>query len=177
MQALRLIVVYRTRRDEEVLHSLVMSGGNQLISKCLRHPERVPSANSARGYCTMEVVISTNPALGSLTLFRAVFFLALASLLIACGGGEPSQREAPVGRATLTVMSVSPLAVSGRGFKASERVVVSTGAARTSVTANSAGRFVVRFPRLRCAGATIRAIGSKGSRATTRPPKVLCIEP
>jgi hypothetical protein len=106
--------------------------------------------------------------------------LAVAFLLIACGSGEPSQqsqREAPAGRATLTVMSVSPLAVSGRGFKSGERVVVSTSTRRKSVTATSAGRFVVRFAGLRCAGMTIVAVGSQGSRATTRPPKVLCVEP
>jgi hypothetical protein len=106
-----------------------------------------------------------------------VLTIALTVLLIACGSGEPAQREAPAGRATLTVMSVSPLAVSGRGFKSGERVVVSTGTRRKTVVATAAGRFVARFAGLRCAGATIVAVGSRGSRATTRPPKVLCVEP
>ena len=106
-----------------------------------------------------------------------MFLIGLAVLLIACGSGEPSQRQGGAGRATLTVMSMNPLAVSGRGFKSSERVTVSTGTRRKSVTATSTGRFLVRFSGLKCAGTTIVAVGSKGSRATTRPPKVLCIEP
>ncbi|MGH3084983.1 MAG: hypothetical protein ACRDNP_13205, partial [Gaiellaceae bacterium] len=65
----------------------------------------------------------------------------------------------------------------GRGFNSSERVVVSTGTKRKSVTANSLGPFEVRFAGLKCAGATIRAVGSKGSRAATRPPRILCVEP
>jgi hypothetical protein len=80
-------------------------------------------------------------------------------------------------RPTLTITSMHPLEVIGRGFKPSERVVVSTATKRKTVTANSAGRFDVRFAGLKCAGATIVAVGSKGSRAATRPPRILCIEP
>ena len=109
--------------------------------------------------------------------FGTVLMVALAFVLMACGSGEPAQQEAPAGRATLIVTSMSPLAVSGRGFESGERVAVSTGARRKTVVATSSGRFVVRFVGLRCAGATIVAVGSKGSRATTRPPKVLCVEP
>jgi hypothetical protein len=94
--------------------------------------------------------------------FGTVLMVALAFVLMACGSGEPAQQEASAGRVTLIVTSMSPLAVSGRGFESGERVAVSTGA---------------RFVGLGCAGATIVAVGSKGSRATTRPPKVLCVEP
>jgi hypothetical protein len=45
------------------------------------------------------------------------------------------------------------------------------------VTANASGRFVVRFASVKCAATAIVAVGSKGSRATTRPPKILCVEP
>jgi hypothetical protein len=109
-----------------------------------------------------------------------MLLIGLVIALIAFGFGDVrGQQSSPTGsgKATLTVMGMSPLGVSGRGFQPGERVVVSTGAARRSVTANAAGRFVVRFPALRCAGAPIRAVGSKGSRAVTRPPKVLCVEP
>jgi len=111
-----------------------------------------------------------------------MFLIGLLFLLITLGlGGAALEGDAaatkPAARATLTITSMHPLEVIGRGFKPSERVVVSTGSKRKSVTATSGGRFEVRFAGLRCAGATIVAVGSKGSRAATRPPRVLCVEP
>lgn len=104
--------------------------------------------------------------------------IGLVVALIAFGGPLEAQLSSvATGTATLTVMDMQPLSVRGQGFKPNERVVVTTAGARKSVTASAAGRFVVRFARLRCAAAPIRAVGSKGSRAVTRPPKILCVEP
>lgn len=104
--------------------------------------------------------------------------LLVVLITFGLGGAAQEEKVAPVGtRATLTVMDMHPLTISGRGFKSGERVVVSTGTSRKSVTANASGRFVVRFASVKCAATAVVAIGSKGSRATTRPPKILCIEP
>jgi hypothetical protein len=104
--------------------------------------------------------------------------LLVVLITFGLGGAAQEERAAPATtRATLTVMDMSPLAISGRGFKSGERVAVSTGTARKSVTASASGRFVVRFGTVRCAATTIVAVGSKGSRATTKPPKILCVEP
>lgn len=102
--------------------------------------------------------------------------LVVALIALATGPSGEMQASAAV-TPTLTVMGTEPLGVSGRGFKASERVVVSTSGRRKSVTANAAGRFVVRFSGLRCALGPIRAVGSQGSRAVTRPLKILCVHP
>jgi hypothetical protein len=94
--------------------------------------------------------------------------------------GAAQANEAPAtaaARPSLTIMDLQPLTVSGRGFKANERVVVSTATSRKATTASSTGRFVVRFTRVTCAAHAIVAVGSKGSRATTRPPRILCVEP
>jgi hypothetical protein len=107
-----------------------------------------------------------------------LFGLLVVLITFSLGGAAQAEKAAPAAtRATLTVMDMRPLAISGRGFRSGERVVVSTGTARKSVTASASGRFVVRFASLRCAGTTIVAVGSKGSRARTNPPKILCVEP
>jgi hypothetical protein len=92
--------------------------------------------------------------------------IGVLSLLItlARGGAAPEDNVASIKRSarpTLTITSMHPLEVVGRGFNASERVVVSTGTKRKSVTANSLGRFEVRFVGLKCAAATIRAVGPR----------------
>ena len=88
--------------------------------------------------------------------------------------GLPAAKAA---RPALTITDLQPLTVSGRGFRANERVTVSSGPSRRSTTASSAGRFVVRFTKVTCAAHAIVAVGSKGSRATTRPPQILCVSP
>ncbi|MGH3080681.1 MAG: hypothetical protein ACRDNH_06035 [Gaiellaceae bacterium] len=109
-----------------------------------------------------------------------MLLIGLVVALIAVGlGSQQTEQITPAvgGRATLTIMDLQPLAVSGRGFKPNERVVVTTASARKTVMANAAGRFVVRFAGLRCVAGSIRAAGSKGSRAVTQPPKILCVAP
>lgn len=108
----------------------------------------------------------------------------LVLITVGLGGTTQGEKAMPAkgspvaaSRANLTVMSMQPLSISGRGFKSGERVRVSTGTGRKSVTASSTGRFLVRFAAARCAAGAIVAVGSKGSRAVTRPPKVLCVAP
>jgi hypothetical protein len=115
---------------------------------------------------------------GSHTL-RLVFFIGLLVLLITFGLGEaaPEANTAQTARPTLAITDMQPLSISGRGFKANERVVVSIGPRRRAVTADGRGRFAVRFARVSCASGTVRAVGSKGSRAAAHFPKTLCIEP
>lgn len=106
--------------------------------------------------------------------------IGLVVALIAFGlGSLQTEQVTPAAgaKATLTIMDPHPLIVSGRGFKPNERVVVTTASARRTVTANAAGRFVVRFGNIRCVAGPIRAVGSKGSRVVTQPPKILCVAP
>jgi hypothetical protein len=80
-------------------------------------------------------------------------------------------------RPALTIMTMNPLRVAGRGFEPSERVTVSVGPRRRSAVADARGRFTVRFGRVTCTSATILAAGSKGSRAAVSVPKTLCFQP
>jgi hypothetical protein len=76
------------------------------------------------------------------------------------------------------VTRISPLTVSGRGFKSGERVTVSiNGAGRRQVVATRAGAFSVRMGGGRCNGGTIVAVGSKGSRAAANFSQLLCVAP
>ncbi|MGZ8795329.1 MAG: hypothetical protein ACXW0F_11910 [Gaiellaceae bacterium] len=94
-----------------------------------------------------------------LTLFN------LGGVTPGAGTGEAYESESTQNGVTLRVKSLQPLVISGRGFKAREHVLV-TGAGRKSVTATRAGRFTVRMGSPRCAGFTIVARGSAGSRGT-----------
>jgi hypothetical protein len=107
--------------------------------------------------------------------------IALVVLLITFGVGRATESStAPstlAGRPALTIQSLNPLRVVGRGFKAGERVVVSVGPRRRAATADARGRFTVTFARARCTSGTIVAIGSRGSRAKVNVPHTLCFEP
>lgn len=81
------------------------------------------------------------------------------------------------GRAALSLKSVRPLIVAGRGFKAGELVRL-TGAGTKRVVASRTGSFSVRLAyRDPCGGLTIAAVGSKGSRAGFNVSHLLCVEP
>jgi hypothetical protein len=81
------------------------------------------------------------------------------------------------GRATLSLKSLRPLIVAGRGFKAGELVRL-TGADTKRVMASRTGSFSVRLAyRDPCGGLTIAAVGSKGSRAGFNVSHLLCVEP
>jgi hypothetical protein len=81
------------------------------------------------------------------------------------------------GHAALSLKSLRPLIVSGRGFKAGELVRL-TGAGTKRVVASRTGSFSVRLAyRDPCGGLTIAAVGSKGSRAGLNFSQLLCVEP
>jgi hypothetical protein len=73
--------------------------------------------------------------------------------------------------ATVDVSTMKPFVVSGTHFKRGEKVRVITmlkGKHVRTVTATRRGVFKARFLRLKatfCSGYTVRALGSKGSRA------------
>lgn len=90
---------------------------------------------------------------------------------------SPTAPSVQSARPRLTIATMNPLRVLGRGFKPREGVAVSVGPRRRETTADAGGRFTVRFGRAMCASATIKAVGSKGSRATLSMPKTLCAEP
>jgi hypothetical protein len=119
----------------------------------------------------------SSPTPANVVLLVGVLVVRLTLGLSGAAQEEDVASATPRAQATLTITSMYPLEVIGRAFEPSERAVVSTGARRKSVTANSAGRFVVTFAGLRCAGTRIVAVGSKGSRAATRPAKILCVAP
>lgn len=81
------------------------------------------------------------------------------------------------GRASLSIKSLRPLTVMGRGFKSGERVRVS-GAGLKMVVASRLGGFAVRMAyHDPCASLTITAVGSKGSRASLNFSQLRCAAP
>jgi hypothetical protein len=110
-----------------------------------------------------------------------VLLIALVVLLLTFGLGTAAEdATAPstlAARPALTIQSMNPVRVVGRGFKAGEHVVVSVGPRRRAATADARGRFIVTFARARCTSGTIVAIGSRGSRAKVNVPHTLCFEP
>jgi hypothetical protein len=108
-----------------------------------------------------------------------VLGIVLLLLLLTSASLEPAVESPAVAsaRPSLTITTMNPLHVVGRGFKASERVVVSVGPRRRTATADRHGRFSVRFGRAMCSGGTILAVGSKGSRVAVRLPRTVCAAP
>lgn len=81
------------------------------------------------------------------------------------------------GRASLSLRSLRPLTVLGRGFKSGERVRVS-GAGVKRVVASRRGGFAVRMAyQDPCASLSITAVGSKGSRASLNFSQLYCAAP
>jgi hypothetical protein len=115
-----------------------------------------------------------------------VLTVLVIAVLAAVGSGRAGsvapREEVPVAKPTMLVGPLMPLTVRGLRFKAWERVTVtldggSRGTAR--VLANRAGTFRAEFRiRLRaCRTVTIRAVGSRGSRAVRQLPRPDCREP
>jgi hypothetical protein len=97
-----------------------------------------------------------------------VLILALIAVLVVVNGApwndatRPSQK-----RAAIELTSPRPLTAVGRGFKPSERVLVSAGSSRKSLLASTRGRFVARFADVDpCNAVAVTAVGSRGSRAS-----------
>jgi hypothetical protein len=104
--------------------------------------------------------------------------LVVAVLLLpgyAAAAGRQADSPASTVRAQLRVADLRPLAVSGSGFRAGETVrvtaITDAGAGAKSAETGAAGRFGMRFPKLKldgCPNYLISARGDKGSRATLR---------
>jgi hypothetical protein len=115
-------------------------------------------------------------------LFLLTFLAGLT--LFNVGGTVPSSglgevEQAPLretGRARLTIkpMHVSVL-VAGRGFKPAETVRL-TGGNPVRVRASGRGTFQVRIHTDPCGAIMIRAMGSRGSRASARYAPRPCVE-
>lgn len=117
----------------------------------------------------------------------ALIALALAVPLFplgAAGGNTTEVASSPAGestspgRARLGIGSLRPLVITGRGFKSLERVRISGGGTRKMVGASRAGRFSVRLPYAgTCPTLTVKAVGSKGSRASINLAHIHCVAP
>ncbi len=82
----------------------------------------------------------------------------------------------------ILVGPLAPLTIHGIRFKARERVTLTLDGGRSGikhVLANRAGMFAAAFSikLFPCRTVTIRAVGSKGSRAVRQLPRPNCREP
>jgi hypothetical protein len=112
-------------------------------------------------------------------LALALAGLACATALAASSG--PAAPPAPSLRPTLLFGPLAPLTVRGAGFQPRERVTVTLEGGRRGVrrvVANRLGRFVTTFEiaLLPCRTVTVRAVGSRGSRALRQLPRPDCRE-
>jgi hypothetical protein len=113
-------------------------------------------------------------------LFLLTFLAGLT--LFSVGGEAPSSglgevEQVPLvetARLTIKPMHVSVL-VAGRGFKPAEMVRL-TGGNPVRVRTSVRGTFQVRIHTDPCSGFMIRAVGSKGSRASARYAPRACAE-
>ena len=81
------------------------------------------------------------------------------------------------GRASISLGSIQPITIVGRGFKPGEQVRVS-GAGTKTVVATRQGGFRIRMAsRNPCPSLSITAVGSKGSRASLNFSQLLCVAP
>jgi hypothetical protein len=113
-----------------------------------------------------------------LTFFAGLTLFNVGGTVPSTGLGEVEQ--APLvettGRARLAIkpLHVSVL-VAGRGFKPAEMVRL-TGGNPVRVRASVRGTFQFRLHTDPCKGFTIRAVGSKGSRASAQYAPGACVE-
>lgn len=120
-------------------------------------------------------------------VFLALLGVIIGLTLLNVGGAAPGSSTRTVvsppksvsARPVLAVTRISPLTVSGRGFKSGERIAVSmNGTGRKHVVATRTGTFNVRMGGAgRCNGGTIVAVGTKGSRAVANFSQLLCVSP
>jgi hypothetical protein len=109
----------------------------------------------------------------------------LVGLLLICSGLPATAADEPTGaggRPTLRVVGPYPLTVYGTNFRGSEWVKLTARAQTTAVRtvhSNARGRFTARFGLRvpRCGTATVRAVGSRGSRAVAQLPAPHCVNP
>jgi hypothetical protein len=106
--------------------------------------------------------------------------LAAAVVLLALLPSGAAATDVGSGKASVRLARAAPVTIHGRDFAAGEQVrltVWATREAKKTVAADGSGRFVARFRSVsfdRCHGLTVKAVGSSGSRAIYRTPKLLC---
>ena len=114
---------------------------------------------------------------------RSVLVLVIASLLAVAaivGIASATTDQASTSRASLRMVRLNPVTITGHGFKAHRRVHVRLMVGHTisrSPLANRTGSFTVQFPTVvdRCSGFTVKA--SQPNRPTVvlqLPPKPAC---
>ncbi len=107
---------------------------------------------------------------------RALLLAVLVAALLAPAAGSATRRG------HVRLVTFSPLAVRGTGFKAHEKVVVTATAGSESrvatVNASAAGAFTARFtralPAVHCGVIAITAVGANGDEATWKTPQQVC---
>ena len=99
---------------------------------------------------------------------RKAFVVALVLFPLAAGAANARLRP------SLRALRLTPPTFSGSGFHARERVTVSLGifpADAVRVRADAGGRFLARLAAVpKCGSWSVRAVGSRGSRAVYRHP-------
>jgi hypothetical protein len=97
---------------------------------------------------------------------RKAFFVALLLVPLAAGAASASLHP------SIRALRLTPPTFRGSGFHARERVTVALGllpAVGARVRADAGGRFRVRLATVpKCGTWTVRAVGSRGSRAVYR---------
>ena len=108
----------------------------------------------------------------------AILF-ALPALTLTADSSTSTAPSTSSARPTLKLVRIDPLTVAGRGFKRSERVIVTANGRRKVVVATVNGGFTISFRGVGSCGAQIVARGSAGSRATASLnfSNVHCLEP
>jgi hypothetical protein len=116
-----------------------------------------------------------------IALIAVLIGLPAMTLVSDSRSGGTAGTVAPSGRASVMVVGLNPVTVTGRGFKPRELVRVTVEGKRESVTAGPRGGFKVRFPGAdSCNGFVVVARGSEGSRASVafaQFSNVHCLEP
>jgi hypothetical protein len=116
--------------------------------------------------------------MGRLPLLVGLLLICCVLPAASAHGSDGDAGAAP----TLRVVGLYPLTVYGANFRGAELVKLTARAQTTvvrTVQASARGRFTaqmrLRVPR--CGTATVRAIGSRGSRAVGQLPGPHCVNP
>jgi hypothetical protein len=103
---------------------------------------------------------------------RVVRGTGLAAIIVALVWTSVGPSSAARAKPQLKVLATRPLVVQGMHFRARERVRVTattTEAVIRTVHTTAAGAFKAQFPTVsigRCEGATLKAVGAAGDRAS-----------
>jgi hypothetical protein len=121
-------------------------------------------------------------------LWRTSAALSLVALVAGGCGHDPSARSSETTATTATTASrpqispvrQQPLVVEGKGFHPGEKVALSAKGLQSSHTtarADGFGEFEATFHGLEnCDSVTVKAVGSKGSRAEFNLSQIACVD-